>query len=235
MELFTLEFWSSLAVIVGIDLFLAGDNAIVIAMAARRLPERQRKWAIIYGAAGAVVLRAISTILVVYLLMIPGLHFAGGLVLIWIAFRLLQPADEGENKGKEIKPASSLLAAIRTIIIADALMGLDNVLAVAGAAQGDPLLVIFGLLISIPLLMGGSAIIMKLTERFSWIIYLGSAILAMTAGRMLFAEPFVKYLAGEAAKWLEWPVVLLIIAAVLYFGWKSQKKTHQNHGQNQAV
>lgn len=234
MEIFTLAFWSSLVIIVGIDLFLAGDNAIVIAMAARRLPDHQRSRAILYGTAGAVTLRALCTLLVVYLLLIPGLHFIGGLVLIWIADRLLRP--EGQSgKTKKVKAETSIWAAVRTIIVADALMGLDNVLAVAGAAQSDPFLVIFGLLISVPLLMGGSAIILALIERFHWIIFLGAAILALTAGRMLFAEPIVMKLLGNLGKWVEWPVVVLIIAAVLYSGWKSQRKAAQVHGRDQAV
>lgn len=229
-----MAFWSAFLVIVGIDLFLAGDNAIVIAMAARRLPDHERTRAILYGTLGAVLIRVLCTVTVVYLLMIPGLHFAGGLVLIWIAYRLLLPEDESD-KTKKVKAAMSIWAAVRTIIIADALMSLDNMLAVAGAAQNDPLLVIFGLLISVPLLMGGSAVIMKLTDRFPWLIYLGSAILAMTAGKMLFAEPTILHWLGGTARWVEWPVVLAIIVAVLYSGRLNQKKHHRPQGQNQAV
>lgn len=234
MELFTTAFWSSLIIIVGIDLFLAGDNAVVIALAARRLPNHQRGRAILYGTAGAVVLRAVCTILVVYLLMVPGLHFIGGLLLIWIAYRLLSPADSSKSK-KEVKASTSLWGAVQTIVVADALMGLDNVLAVAGAAQNDPLLVIFGLLISIPLLMGGSAIILKLMDRFSWLIYVGSGILAMTAARMLFAEPLVLKWLGDVAVWAEWPVVVVTIVSVLYLGWHNQRKNTHEHHQNQAV
>ncbi|EST13622.1 TerC family protein [Sporolactobacillus laevolacticus] len=233
MELFTMAFWSSLMIIVGIDLFLAGDNAVVIALAARRLPDHQRGRAILYGTVGAVILRALCTILVVYLLMVPGLHFIGGLMLIWIAYRLLSPSESQSQK--EVKAQTTIWAAVQTIIVADALMGLDNVLAVAGAAQNDPLLVIFGLLISIPLLMGGSAIILKLMDRYSWLIYVGSAILAMTAGKMLFAEPLVIKWLGDLVGWTEWPIVLIIIAAVLYLGWSSQKKGARHHDQNQAV
>ncbi|WP_100488924.1 TerC family protein [Sporolactobacillus pectinivorans] len=233
MELFTLAFWSSFLVIVGIDLFLAGDNAIVIAMAARRLPNHERTRAILYGTVGAVIIRVLCTVTVVYLLLIPGLHFAGGAVLIWIAYRLLRP-EGSTDKTKTIKAAMSIWAAVRTIILADALMSLDNMLAVAGAAQNDPLLVIFGLLISVPLLMGGSAIIMKLTDRFPWLIYLGSAILAMTAGKMLFSEPLIAKWLGEAA-WAEWTAVPAIIAAVLYLGWIGRRKSGRSRGQDQAV
>ncbi|MDD9149442.1 MULTISPECIES: TerC family protein [unclassified Sporolactobacillus] len=234
MEFLTPEFWYSLAIIVGIDLFLAGDNAIVIAMAARRLPDRQRSRAILYGTAGAVVLRALCTLIVVYLLMIPGLHFVGGLLLIWIAYRLLRPESD-KGKKKKVKAETSIWAAVRTIIVADALMGLDNVLAVAGAAQSDPLLVIFGLLISVPLLMGGSAIILALINRFQWLVFLGAAILALTAGRMLFAEPVFINLLGSLEAWVKWPVIIVIIAAVLYSGWRSQKKKAQVERRNRAV
>lgn len=234
MELFTLSFWSSLVVIIGIDLFLAGDNAIVIAMAARRLPDHERVRAILYGTVGAVIIRILCTVTVVYLLMIPGLHFVGGLLLVWIAYKLLLPDDRSAQK-KEIKAAASIWAAVRTIILADALMSLDNMLAVAGAAQNDPLLVIVGLLFSVPLLMGGSAVIMKLTDRFPWLIYVGAAILAMTAGKMLFAEPLVRKGLGSLTTWIEWPVVILIILAVLFFGWFTQKKKTHPANKNQAV
>lgn len=235
MEIFTPAFWSSLIVIIGIDLFLAGDNAVVIAMAARRLPNRQREKAILYGTVGALVIRVLCTIGVVYLLMVPGLHFFGGLLLIWIAYRLLRPAPT--DRKKKVRAATGLWGAIRTIIIADALMSLDNMLAVAGAAQNDPLLVICGLLVSVPLLMGGSAVIMKLIDRFPWLVYVGAAILAMTAGKMLFAEKLFTNLLGAAAAWAEWPVVILIIAGVLYFGWLSRKKNEKAHtaDKHQAV
>ncbi|MFT8318715.1 MAG: TerC family protein [Sporolactobacillus sp.] len=232
MEIFTLAFWSSFVVIIGIDLFLAGDNAIVIALAAGRLPRGQRTRAVLYGTVGAVIIRILCTVSVVYLLMIPGLHFAGGAMLVWIAYKLLIPA---KKSSKKIEAAPSIWAAVRTIIIADALMSLDNMLAVAGAAQNDPLLVILGLLVSVPLLMGGSAVIMRLIDRYQWLIYLGSAILAMTAGRMLFAEPFVRHFFGALVNWVEWPVVLVIIAAVLFLGHLQAHKSNMQHKQNQAV
>jgi integral membrane protein, YjbE family len=234
MELFTFSFWSSLVVIIGIDLFLAGDNAIVIAMAARRLPDHERVRAILYGTVGAVIIRILCTVTVVYLLMIPGLHFAGGLLLVWIAYKLLLP-DDDSGKKSEIKAATSIWAAVRTIILADALMSLDNMLAVAGAAQNDPLLVIVGLLFSVPLLMGGSAVIMKLTDRYPWLIYVGAAILAMTAGKMLFAEPIVRNWLGGLLIWLEWPVVILVILLVLFAGRFGQKKQMHHAKKNQAV
>ncbi|RYL93037.1 TerC family protein [Sporolactobacillus sp. THM7-4] len=222
MDLFSAEFLTSLLLIVGIDLILAGDNAIVIALAASRLPGRLRKRAILYGTLGAVAIRAALTLVVVWLLMIPGLHLIGGLLLVWISYSLLK-SQHGE---KQIEAKSSLGAAIRTIIVADALMGLDNVLAVGGAASGSFLLVIIGLLISIPLVMGGSTLFLKLTDRYAWITYAGAGILAFTAGKMIFTEHIIKDLM-EPFAWIKWPVIFLIIACVLYFGWMSQKNSER--------
>lgn len=144
MEFFSPEFFIALGVIILIDLVLAGDNAIVIGMAARNLPKENQRRVILWGTAGAITIRIIATLLVVYLLDLPWLHLIGGLLLIWIAVKLL--IDEKEH---EISAKSSIIAAIRTIIIADAAMGVDNVIAVAGAAHGDPILVIIGLIIKI--------------------------------------------------------------------------------------
>ncbi|TXK90456.1 YjbE family putative metal transport protein, partial [Parageobacillus sp. SY1] len=148
MELFSMEFLSALLSIIIIDLVLAGDNAIVIGLAARNLPKHQQKKAVIWGTVGAVVIRALSTLFVVWLLKVPGLLLIGGILLVWIAYKLLV-----EEKGHDVEAVGSLWEAIRTIIIADALMGLDNVLAVAGAAHGSFLLVILGLLISVPIMV----------------------------------------------------------------------------------
>ncbi|MCL1630688.1 TerC family protein [Sporolactobacillus sp. CPB3-1] len=219
MDIFSLEFLTSLLLIVGIDLILAGDNAIVIALAAARLQEHQRKRAILYGTLGAVAIRAAATLAVVWLLKIPGLHLIGGLLLVWIAYSLLK--DHKENKNIEAK--TSLGAAIRTIIMADALMGLDNVLAIGGAASGNYLLVILGLLISIPLVMGGSTLFLKLVDRYQWITYAGSGILAFTAGKMIFDDHII-HDAVSGFSWIKWPVLLLIITGVLFFGWRSQQR-----------
>lgn len=218
MELFSGGFLMSLLLIAGIDLILAGDNAIVIALAAARLQDHQRKRAILYGTLGAVAIRAVATLVVVWLLKTPGLHLVGGLLLVWIAYGLLR----NHQADRKIEAKTSLAAAIGTIITADALMGLDNVLAIGGAASGNYLLVILGLLISVPLIMGGSAVFLKLVDRFSWITYAGSAVLAFTAGKMIFSEPFVFHWIGGAV-WIKWLVIALIISGVLFFGWKSQQ------------
>jgi YjbE family integral membrane protein len=179
-----------LLTIVLLDLVLAGDNAVVIALAARNLPSSLQKRAVFWGTFGAVALRIVLTLLVVYLLNLPGLMLAGGLLLIPIAWKLLAPAH-GEQ---DIAPAGNFFVALRTIILADALMGLDNVLAIAGAAKGHMGLVVIGLLISVPLVVGGSTLILKLIERFPIIIYAGAAAIAWTAGRMISHEKL----------WLDW-------------------------------
>jgi YjbE family integral membrane protein len=191
LELFSSEFFAALAAIVVIDLVLAGDNAIVIALAARNLPARQRRLAIIWGTFGAIAVRAAMTVIVVWLLKIPGLMFFGGLMLIWIAYRLLVPKAAGDN-GHHVQAAGGFWAAMGTIVIADAMMGLDNVLAVAGAAHGSYLLVVLGLLISIPIVVWGSQLVLKLIDRFPAITYLGSGVLALTAAKMISDEPYVK-------------------------------------------
>ena len=174
-------FWSGLAAIILIDLVLAGDNAIVIALAARNLPRHLQKQAIFWGTLGAIAVRVAMTAVVVTLLRLPGLMLAGGLLLLPIAWKLLRQ-DDGAHA---IKPAAGFWAAMRTIVIADALMGLDNVLAVAGASHGKMSLVVLGLLISVPLVVYGSTLILKLIERFPIVVYLGAAAIAWTAGRML--------------------------------------------------
>ncbi|MFX3618155.1 MAG: TerC family protein [Sporolactobacillus sp.] len=219
MDFFSAEFFTSLLLIIGIDLVLAGDNAIVIALAAAKLEKKQQKKAIIFGTVGAIAIRTVATLIVVWLLKVPGLHLIGGLLLVWIAFNLLR--DHG--KDKKIAAKSSLGAAVGTIIAADALMGLDNVLAIGGAASGHYLLVILGLLISIPLVMGGSALFLGLVERFRWVTDLGAAILAFTAGKMIFTESFIhEAIAGFG--WVKWLIILLIIAGVLYFGRMGQQR-----------
>ncbi len=182
-----MDFVGALAAIVLIDLVLAGDNAIVIALAARNLPPRLQRRAIVWGTVGAVVVRASLTVGVLWLLQIPGLMAAGGVLLVWIAYRLLVPGDNEE--AREVAPAASFWAAMRTIVIADAVMGLDNVLGVAGAAQGSALLVVLGLLISIPIMVWGSTLVLRLLERLPILAYLGGAVLALTAAKMILGEP----------------------------------------------
>lgn len=213
MDILTPEFWTALFSIVVIDLVLAGDNAIVIGLAARNLPKTDQKKVIFWGTIGAVGIRALATAIVVWLLKIPGLLLIGGLLLIWMAYKLLVE----EKKHDDLKPSENFWAAIRTIIIADALMGIDNVLAVAGAAHGSFLMVVLGLLISVPIVVWGSTIVIKFVERYPIIIYLGAAVIAYTAASMILDEPFLKpYIAHNTT--LEWAVILIVVGGVLLLG-----------------
>lgn len=216
LDFLTGEFISGLLAIIMIDLVLAGDNAILIGLAARKLPKEQQKKVIIWGAVGAIVIRIIATLLVVWLLEVPGLHLIGGLLLVWIAYKLL--IDEEEH---DVKPADSMWAAIKTIIIADALMGLDNVLAVAGASHGNFILVVIGLLVSIPVVMYGSTLILKLIERFPFIIIIGAGILGWTAAKMIVAEPFMHdYFANP---FIKYGFEAIVVIGILFAGISRQK------------
>jgi YjbE family integral membrane protein len=212
MDFFTSEFLSALLAIVVIDLVLAGDNAIVIGLSARNLPKEQQKKVIFWGTVGAIVVRSLLTLVVVWLLKIPGLLLLGGVLLIWIAYTLLV-----EEKKHDVKSAASLWSAVKTIVIADTVMGLDNVLAVAGAAHGDFVLVVLGLLISVPIVVWGSTLILKWVERFPIIIYIGSAVLAWTASKMIVDEPFVKAFFEENPV-LKWGLSIVVVAGVVLLG-----------------
>ncbi|AOL33698.1 TerC family protein [Geobacillus thermoleovorans] len=179
------EYIVSILLIIGIDVILGGDNAVVIALASRNLPEQKRNVAIIVGTALAIAVRIVLTVAVVWLLTIPFLQLAGGVVLFWIALKLIGQKDE---KPTMIKAEPSLWKAIQTIVAADVAMGLDNVIAIAGAAQGHIGLVVFGFLCSVPIIILGSKIILYAMERFPILIYAGGALLAYTAGKMIAAE-----------------------------------------------
>ena len=184
------QFLSALLAIIMIDIVLAGDNAIVIALAARALPAQLQRRAILWGAAGAIAVRSLMTVIVVWLLNIPGLLLAGGAMLVWIAYRLLRPdAGNGETHGPV---ATTFWGAMRTIVIADAVMGLDNVLAVAGAAHGSYLLVVTGLAISVPIVVWGSTLVLKVVERYPGVVYVGAGVLVWTAVKMITSEPLLK-------------------------------------------
>jgi len=175
--------------IIGIDLVLSGDNAVVIAMAAHRLPPKQRKLAFLFGAGGAIVLRIIATIAVSLLLKVPLLLFFGGAVLTWIAFQLLLEEEEAEH---HVGPAESLGHAIRTIMVADFIMSLDNMLAVAGAGREHPALIVFGLLFSIVIIMSGGAVIANMMNKYPALILIGAGVLAWTAGTMIVEDPMLR-------------------------------------------
>jgi YjbE family integral membrane protein len=217
--------WSVLgkvASIVLIDLVLSGDNALVIGMAARELPSHQRRWAILWGTVVAIGLRVSFTVLAALLLFhVPGLRLGGGFLLIWIAIRLLiRPPSE-----EEVEAGHGLWEAIRIIAIADFVMSLDNVLAVAGASHGDLALLIFGLALSIPLLMGGAALVAYLMNRLPWLLWLGGAILAWVAGEMIVNDPLLREPLQRILPALHWIIPLLITLAVLIvsFAWHNSR------------
>ncbi|WP_039836997.1 TerC family protein [Paenibacillus sonchi] len=222
MNTSVLDFILPLLNIIFLDLILAGDNAIVIGLAARNLQGRTQKKAILLGTGGAVVLRIIATILVVWLLKIPWLLLFGGLLLILIAYKLLT----GDSGGPNIQAGGTLWSAVRTIIIADAAMGLDNVIAIAGAANHNIALVVLGLLISVPIVVWGSTLFIKLMGRYPWIIYIGSAVLGLTASGMITEEkriaPFV-----EEHPLLRILFIILVIGGILVAGHWKRVRDHQ--------
>lgn len=188
VELFSNAWWSALAAIVVIDLVLAGDNAIVIGLAARNVPREHQNKVILWGTIGAIVVRVALTSVVVWLLKIPGFLLIGGAALAWIGWKLTDETGGGEHK---IASTSSIRGAIQTIIVADAVMGVDNVLAIGGAAHGSVLLVLIGLAISIPIVVWGSTIVLKAVERFPQILWLGAGVLGWTAAKMIASEPLL--------------------------------------------
>ncbi|WP_141505791.1 TerC family protein [Paenibacillus luteus] len=228
MELFSVEFFSALLTIIFIDLILAGDNAIVIGLAARNLPKEQQKKAVIWGTAGAVGIRVIATLLVVQLLNVPWLNLVGGLLLVWIAYKLLVQEDAHDG----IKSGNTLWQSIRTIIIADAAMGIDNVIAVAGAAHGDTLLVVLGLIISVPVVVWGSTLFIKLINRYEWIVYVGSAVLAYTAAKMITHEK--SFHAFFENPWVYWLFIISVILLTIAAGWLTNKRKQKDNPQKSS-
>lgn len=185
------QFWAGVFKIIMIDLLLSGDNAVVIALACRNLPEAQRRKGILYGVGGAIGLRVVLTFFAVGLLSLPYLKLIGALLLLWIGIKLILPEDEGHAENS-IKAEAHLWGAVKTIIIADFVMSLDNVLGVAAAAHGNVWLLVFGLLVSIPMIAWSSQLVLKLIDRYPWIIYAGGALLGYVAGEMLVTEAVMK-------------------------------------------
>lgn len=212
--MFESAFLSSLMLIITINLVLSGDNAVVIAIACRRLPEEQRKKAILWGTFLAIIVRVIATILAVYLLKIPFLYMIGGFILLWISYNLLREEEQDEA----IDSSEDLVQAVKTIVVADVMMGLDNVLAIAGAAKGDVVLIVLGLLISVPLMIFGSQLILKAMERFSWLVYIGSGVLAITAANMILMEQTTQAWIVERV-WLAYLIKIGLVALVLGAGY----------------
>ncbi|MBV6303255.1 TerC family protein [Candidimonas humi] len=186
MNVGSMEFWLALLEIIWVNILLSGDNAVVIALAARSLPPQQQRTAIVAGSAGAIVLRIVLTLVAAELLLLPWLKTVGALLLVYIGVSLLLPEKDGDGTEKQY---NSLWAAIRTILVADLVMSLDNVVAVAAAAHGNVPLLIIGLAISIPLVIFGSTLLLKVIERLPVIVWLGAALLGFIAGEMLVSDP----------------------------------------------
>ena len=212
----TPEFWLRLLGISVLNLLLSGDNALVIALAVRTLPRRQRIAGQLWGALGAVVLRLIFVGIVSALLKIPFLQFAGGAVLVWIALRLVRPEPEGEGN---VRHGTSLLEAIWIIIVADVTMSLDNVLAIAAAAHGDFTLVMFGIGLSLPIVVWGAGILARLMNRYVWIVWLGGGLLGYVAGEMMLEDPLIVRWLADTAALLHRPLPIVLGAAVTALGW----------------
>jgi YjbE family integral membrane protein len=203
------EFWLAVFQIIMIDIVLSGDNAVVIALACRNLPPEQRRRGILWGVAGAVGLRVVLTMMAALVLNLPWLKLVGGVLLLWIGIKLLVP-DDGE--GHDIAPAGHLWGAVRTIIVADFVMSLDNVIAVAGASHGNLSLLIFGLLVSIPLIIWSSQIILHLMERWPVVVVIGAGLLGWVAGAMIWSDPGI---AGWISHLPAWVGTLVAASAVV--------------------
>ncbi|SAK45205.1 TerC family integral membrane protein [Caballeronia fortuita] len=192
LEFFSTLHWGAVVQIIVIDILLGGDNAVVIALACRNLPDRQRTRGIVFGTLGAIILRVVLIAFAVLLLDIPFLKFLGGMLLLWIGVKLMQP----DHDDHQIDASDRLWAAVKTIIVADAVMSLDNVIAIAGAAEAaDPrhrlTLVIFGLIVSIPLIVWGSTLVLKLLDRFPVVVLLGAGLLGWISGGLIIDDPFI--------------------------------------------
>jgi len=186
LDITTASFWIAVAQIILIDILLGGDNAVVIALACRKLPEEQRKMGILWGVAGAIGLRVVLIFFALQLLAVPWLKVVGALLLFWIGVKLLLP-EEGAHDN--VEASTTLAGAIKTIIVADAVMSLDNVIAVAGAANGSMLLVVFGILVSIPIVVWGSQLVLRLMDRYPIVITAGGALLGWIGGGMIVTDP----------------------------------------------
>jgi YjbE family integral membrane protein len=226
MDITSAAFWTALGLIIWTNVVLSGDNAVVIALAARSLPAAQQKKAIFWGSAAAIVLRIVLTLAAVKLLQLPYLKIVGGLLLLWIGTQLLLEEEEEVDADKPPE-AKGLVAAVRTILIADVVMSLDNVLAVAAAAKDSVVLLAVGLAISIPLIIFGSTIMLKLMVRLPFIITLGGALLGYLAGDMLVTDPaVVKWLGHPVSEAIEWLARAVGAALVVALGFALKRRAN---------
>ena len=225
MEFTHPAFWLAALQIIWINVLLSGDNAVVIALACRSLPPKERMWGLILGAGAAVVLRIFFTIIIAQLMGLPFLKLAGGLALLWIAVKLIVPEEEAAEE--KVAAGENLWRAVRIVVIADIVMSLDNVIAIAAAAKGDYLLIIFGLAVSIPMIVAGAALLMALLSRFPILVWAGAALLGWIAGEIMIEDPAtVSYLGADLVhKYVYWAAAagaLFVVAA----GWFIRRRKH---------
>jgi YjbE family integral membrane protein len=202
MDFASPQFWIAVLQIIAIDIILGGDNAVVIALACRRLPEKQRNLGIFWGVFGAIGLRVVLIYFAFTLMAIPFLKIVAAMLLLWIGIKLLQPESEGG--GHEISASATLMGAIKTIIVADAMMSLDNVIAIAGAARDSVILVVFGLVVSVPIIVWGSKLVMRLMEKFPVTIFIGAGLLGWIAGGMSTTDAVSREWVNNNAAFLHW-------------------------------
>ena len=222
MEITSAAFWAALGSIIWVNIILSGDNAVVIALAARSLPPSQQKQAIFWGSAAAIVMRVVLTIIALEMLKWPYLKIIGALLLLYIGVTLM--LEDGDEEGDIGNQAGSLFVAIRTILIADLVMSLDNVIAVAAAAKGNVPLLVIGLALSIPLIIFGSTLLLKVMERFPIIIVAGAALLGYLAGEMLLTDPAMVQRIGELPPWQVHVGGAIGAALVVSLGWLLQRR-----------
>jgi YjbE family integral membrane protein len=222
VELATPQFWIAVVEIIFVNILLSGDNAVVIALACRNLAQRQRRQGIFWGVLGAIVLRIVLTFFAMSLLAYPWLKLIGGALLLWIGVKLITQDDGGEHK---VKASDRLMTAVWTIIVADLIMSLDNVVGVAAAAKGDGLLIVFGLVTSIPIVIVGSQIIMRLIARFPVLVLAGGGLLGYIAGEMVVEEPALQSWIAANAAGVAWIVPPLGFATVVAMGlWLTRRR-----------
>jgi YjbE family integral membrane protein len=230
-EMMTPEFWIALTQIILINIVLSGDNAVVIALACRLLPPHQQRKAILFGSAGAIVLRLVLTFFAVFLLQQPYLKLIGAALLVWIGVGLLK----GEDEEGELEGHGSLAGAIKTIVIADLVMSLDNVIGVAAAAKGDVPLLVAGLVVSIPLIIFGSSLLLKVMERFPIIVTIGAALLGWVAGEMAMTDPAIQGWVARQAHALHYVVPLAGALVVVAAGKYLASRVAQSHSPPDAA
>ena len=216
MEFGTPQFWVAAFEIIVINILLSGDNAVVIALACRNLPPKQKWWGIFWGVVGAVVLRIVLTFFAVQLLTLPYLQLVGAALLLWIGIKLIAEDEEGD--GHEVAASDRLFSAVKTVIIADLVMSIDNVIGVAGAAKGHLGLLIFGLVVSIPLVVVGSQLIMKMVERMPWLVIAGGGLLGYIAGEIAIEDVTVKDWVTANAAWLHYGAPIAGVVIVVAIG-----------------